>query len=47
MQQRTTSRVKVAHRSNGGLTGRALNLSLGLLAISLLLLLLLKGAGSG
>jgi hypothetical protein len=47
MQRRTTSRVKVAHRIDGGLSRRALNLSLGLLAISLILLLLVQGAGSG
>jgi hypothetical protein len=47
MHERKTSRVKAAHRVDGGLSGRALNLSLGLLGISLLLLLLVKGAGSG
>jgi len=39
MHARKKSQVKVAHRSHGEHAARALNLSLGLLAISLLLIL--------
>jgi hypothetical protein len=47
MNERNSRRAKAAHRMIGEQPLNALNLSLGLLAISLLLLLLTQGAGSG
>jgi hypothetical protein len=46
MHDRRKSKVLATHRETGGLTPRTSIAALGLLAISLLLLLL-KGAGSG